>query len=86
MAINIKNREAEALVAELRAATGKGTSQLILDLLRRAAAEQRARRTDAVAAAVASGERLAQGFAALPVVDPRPADEIVAYDDDGLPR
>ena len=86
MAINIKNREAEALVAELRAATGKGTSQLILDLLRRAAAEQRARRIDAVAAAVASGERLARGFAALPVVDPRPADEIVAYDDDGLPR
>jgi len=39
--INIKNEEAAALVAELCAATGKGTTELILDLLRREAEHQR---------------------------------------------
>jgi len=34
MSINIKNKEAEHLLAVLRGATGKGTSQLILELLR----------------------------------------------------
>ena len=32
MAINIKNREAEALLAEIRAATGKGVSQIVREL------------------------------------------------------
>ena len=41
MSINIKNREADALIAELRAATGKGASQLVLELLRKEAAFQR---------------------------------------------
>ncbi len=41
MSINLKNREAEVLLAELKAATGKGTSQIVLELLRREAARQR---------------------------------------------
>jgi hypothetical protein len=54
--LNIKNEEAAALAAELTALTGKGTTELILDLLRREAAErhktlglsQRQRRIDAI--------------------------------------
>jgi hypothetical protein len=34
VSINIKNKEAEHLLAVLKDVTGKGTSQLILDLLR----------------------------------------------------
>lgn len=34
MSINIKNKEAERLLAEIKQATGKGTSALVLDLLR----------------------------------------------------
>ncbi|WP_342359399.1 type II toxin-antitoxin system VapB family antitoxin [Terrarubrum flagellatum] len=34
MSINIKNREAERLLAEIKQATGKGTSAIVLDLLR----------------------------------------------------
>lgn len=34
MSINIKNREAERLLAEIKQATGKGTSAVVLDLLR----------------------------------------------------
>ena len=39
--INIKNDEAAALLAELTAETGKGTTELILQLLRREAEHQR---------------------------------------------
>lgn len=41
MSINLKNRETEALLAELKAATGKGNPQSILELLRKEAARQR---------------------------------------------
>ncbi len=34
MSINIKNKEAERLLAELKARTGRGTTDLLLDLLR----------------------------------------------------
>src|SRR5438132_5596129 len=39
--INIKNEEAASLVAELTAATGKGTTELILELLRHEAESRR---------------------------------------------
>ena len=35
MSIDVKNEEAERLVAELTKKTGKGTTDLLLDLLRR---------------------------------------------------
>ena len=35
MSINIKNREAEALLAELKRRTGRGATDLLLELLRR---------------------------------------------------
>lgn len=41
MSINLKNRETEALLAELKAATGKANPQSILELLRKEAARQR---------------------------------------------
>ncbi|MBP2295068.1 type II toxin-antitoxin system VapB family antitoxin [Azospirillum rugosum] len=44
MPINIKNGEADVLLAELKAATGKGTSQIVPELLRREAQRLRARR------------------------------------------
>ena len=54
--LNIKNEEAATLAAELTALTGKGTTELILELLRREAAErhksldlnQRRRRIDSI--------------------------------------
>ena len=39
--INIKNDEAADLIAELTSETGKGTTELILELLRREAEQQR---------------------------------------------
>jgi hypothetical protein len=35
VSINIKNKEAERLLAEIKQKTGRGTTDLLLDLLRR---------------------------------------------------
>ena len=85
MSINIKNREAEELVAELKRRTGKGTTDLLLDLLRREKERVDADTEERVAKAIADARRLQESWAARPLVDPRPIEEIVAYDDDGLP-
>lgn len=84
MSINVKNREAEALLAELKAATGKGATELLLELLRAEAArqrrvrdvEERRRRIEAICREAA---------ARLPPNPPSP-DEIIGYDQHGLPE
>jgi hypothetical protein len=85
VSINIKNKEAERLVAELKARTGKGTTDLLLDLLRRER-ERLDGATDVdVARAIAETHALVERWKARPLVDPRPLDEIIAYDENGLP-
>jgi hypothetical protein len=85
VSINIKNKEAERLLDEIKARTGKGTTDLLLDLLRR----ERARLDEDVQRRIQEGleadERLRRSWNARPVVDPRPIDEILAWDEDGLP-
>ncbi|WP_029010293.1 type II toxin-antitoxin system VapB family antitoxin [Azospirillum halopraeferens] len=86
MSITIKNREADSLLAELKAATGKGASQLVLELLRREAQRLRARRVRSADDAEARMAQLHRELAARPVLDPRAPDDILDYDDSGLPR
>ena len=50
--------------------------------LERLRAEQASCRRERAARLLAHG----RAFAALPVIDPRPIDEILAYDEIGLPR
>ena len=84
MAISIKNREAETLLQEIQAVTHRGKSQIVLDLLRHEVArlrrghqfESRRQRLESIA------ERYAER---LPQTAPSP-DEIIGYDDTGLPR
>ena len=85
MSINIKNKEAERLVAELKARTGKGTTDLLLHLLRRER-ERLDSTTDAdVARAIRETQALVERWKARPLIDPRPLNEIIAYDENGLP-
>ena len=86
VSINIKNREADALLAELKAATGKGASQLVLELRRREAQRLRARRVRSADDAEARMAQLHRELAAQPVLDPRAPDDILGYDDSGLPH
>lgn len=85
MSINVKNPEAEYLVDELKRRTGKDTTDLLLDLLRR----EQARLDEGVGQRIAMGldadRRLRETWDSLLIVDPRPIDEIVAYDENGLP-
>jgi len=90
MSINIKNKEADRLLAELKESTGKGTSELVLELLRqehaRIAAEHRPRpdqeELEQILAATREMQRL---WRESPVIDPRSPDEILGYDENGLP-
>ncbi len=82
MALSIKNPEADHLARELAATTGESlTDAVLLALQERLEREQR-RRGPRIADRL---RRLAKETSALPVVDRRHSDEILGYDDDGLP-
>ena len=83
MSVNIKNREVETLLAEIKAVTGKGTSQIVLDLLRREAA--RLRRQHGVDERRRRIEAIGRRYSARLPAQPAPPDEIVGYDETGLP-
>jgi antitoxin VapB len=84
MALNIRNKEVQELAEALASATGETKTEAIrralrdrLDRLRRERAKRRlADELDAIA----------RDCAALPIRDGRPADEILGYDDRGVPR
>jgi antitoxin VapB len=90
MSINIKNREADRLLAELKRTTGKGASELVLNLLRkehaRIARESRPRPDKAeVERILAATREMQRLWRESPVIDPRTPDEILGYDENGLP-
>ncbi|WP_058556504.1 type II toxin-antitoxin system VapB family antitoxin [Thiohalocapsa sp. ML1] len=84
MAISIKNREAETLLQEIQAVTRRGKSQIVLDLLRHEVA--RLRRSHQFESRRQKLESIAERYAArLPQPNPSP-DEVIGYDENGLPR
>ncbi len=83
MSVNIKNREVKGLLAEIKAATGKGTTQIVLELLRKEAGRQRRLRD--VGKRRRKIKEISRRYSARLPAHPAPADEIVGYDDDGLP-
>ncbi len=83
MALNIRNREAERLAAELAALTGETKTEAV-----RSALEDklvRLRREQAGRRLAEELEDVARRYASLPVLDDRSAEEILGYDGDGLP-
>lgn len=83
MALSIKHPEADRLARELAAYTGESLTETVLQALR-----ERLRRETGKT----EGHRLRDELAAirqrcstLPVLDNRSADEILGYDDWGLP-
>lgn len=83
MALNIRNEEAEALAAKLAKLTGETKTEAVTKALRervsRVSREKRGR------SLVDELTEIAKGCARLPVLDPRSADEILGYDENGLP-
>ncbi len=83
MTLNIKHREADRLVRALAAATGESITEAVTNAVReRLDRLQGSRRGPDLVAEIAA---IAQRCAALPIIDDRSAEEILGYDDDGLP-
>ncbi len=83
MALNIRNAEAERLAAELVRQTGETKTDAVIQALRDRLARVRRERTGRRLADEL--EEIAQHCAGLPVVAGRRADEILGYDEHGLP-
>ncbi|MCB0975484.1 MAG: type II toxin-antitoxin system VapB family antitoxin [Actinobacteria bacterium] len=82
MALNIKDQETDRLARELSAATGQTITVAVREAIKAqlAVVQQRNRRAqrNVLTDVIERGR-------ARPFIDPRSADEILGYDDDGLP-
>lgn len=81
MALNIKHPEAHRLARELAEVTGQSMAQAVTQALRDAMAKEK-RRPEPLLAQL---EAIADHCAALPVLDDRPAEDILGYDERGMP-
>jgi antitoxin VapB len=84
MALNIRNKETERLAQAVIEITGEtkteAVTRALMDRL------QRVRRDRAGRSLAEELDAIALRCAALPVRDPRSADEILGYDQHGVPR
>ena len=84
MPLSIKNREAERLARELAKQTGESITEAIVKAL-----HERVQRLTGRHRPLGLADQLddiARRCAALPVIDERTEDEILGYDEKGLPR
>ena len=85
MSINVKNARVEELVAKLKKQTGKGTTDLLLDILERENERLEADFEARLEEAREQDRRIIERWNSRPLLDPRPLDQIVEYDENGLP-
>ncbi len=81
MALSVKNEEADRLARQLAETTGESITEAVLVALRERL--EREKRQRGVGRRLA---RMAEELATYPVLDHRPADEILGFDERGLPR
>jgi antitoxin VapB len=84
MAISIKNDEADRLAREVSEITGESLTTAILVALRERL--QRLRQPSTTLSLTDDIMRIGKRCSALPVRDDRSPDEIIDYDEHGLPR
>jgi len=84
MAINIRNTEVEELAEALARLTGETKTEAVRLALRDRLTRLRRERTRRALADEL--DTIARECAALPILDRRPADEILGYDEHGVPR
>ena len=84
MALNIRNTETERLAAELALLTGQTKTEAVTEALR--SHLERLRRERSGRTLADELDAIGRRCAKLPVRDRRPADEILGYDERGLPR
>lgn len=84
MALNIRNAETEKLAEALARLTGETKTEAVTQALRDRLA--RLRRERAGRRLADELDQIALHCARLPVLDPRTPDEILGYDEHGLPH
>ena len=84
MALNIKHPDADRLARELASSTGESLTEAVINSLRERLDRER-RRKPAAHSAKDVLKEVRQRLARRSVQDSRPADEILGYDDRGLP-
>jgi len=82
MALSIKDPETDCLARALAAATGESLTDAIREALRDRLERESHRSRRGVGLEI---RRIQERLARLPVLDPRSPDEILGYDDHGLP-
>jgi antitoxin VapB len=84
MSLSIKDPEADRLARAVTALTGETLTQAVIVALRERLAreERRGAPGDLLLEEVLE---IGRHCAALPILDPRPADELLGYDEHGLP-
>ncbi len=80
MALSIKSDEADALARELARLTGESLTDTVTESLRERLSRQRRLRGHDLHEAVAE---IQARVAAMPVLDDRPADELLGYNEHG---
>lgn len=83
MALSIKNDEADRLARELAAATGESLTAAVVSALRERLERERARTG---LSRLERLRRLREQVRQLPVLDDRLPDDILGFDEQGLPR
>jgi antitoxin VapB len=85
MALNIKNPETEKLARELARRRGQGITEAVTDVLRREVERERKKpRRDDKEKFLRDIEAIVQEGRKNPILDDRPADEILGYNEHGL--
>ena len=84
MALNIRNPETEQLATELARRTGETKTEAVTKALRERL--ERLPRGRAKRSLADQLNEIVERFSKLPELDSRTPDEIIGYDEDGLPR
>ena len=84
MALSIKNPETERLARELARITGESLTEAVTGALRDRLVRETGQKGDREQVR-AEIRRIQERIAALPVLDDRTPDEIIGYDEHGLP-
>lgn len=84
MALSIKHPEADRLARELAAATGENLTEAVLKALRERLSRERSKQQGLSLAEELM--EIGKRCAALPRLDDRAPEEIIGYDEHGLPR
>lgn len=85
MPLSIKDPEADRLARAVAARTGETLTQAVIIALRERLAREERRELNADLV-VEEALEIGRHCAALPVRDPRPIDDLLGYDEHGLPR